>query len=137
MKLARALAILSLLAVTACGGALKYKVGGTTISPGSDAKITADVDESHATTALEIEATNLTPADRLIPDGKDYVVWTRKDDQSQWSRVGALALEDGGRTGKGKYTTPMTAFDLIITAEKDPNAASPSGKTIFEKRVQK
>ncbi len=137
MKLARAFVLFSVLSVAACGGPLKYQVPGSQLSPGSDAKIVAEVDESHGKTELEIEATNLTPAERLIEDGKAYVVWTRKDEQAQWSRVGALELEDDGRKGKGKFTTPETAFDLMITAEKDPSAASPSGKAVFEKRVQK
>lgn len=137
MHFARALVIGFLVGTTACSGTLKYKVGGTALSPGSDAKICADVKEDQAKTDIEIEATALTPPDRLLPDGKAYVVWTRRDDKAQWSRVGALDLEDGQRTGKGKFTTPDTAFDLIISVEKDPNAASPSGKTVFEKRVQK
>lgn len=135
MKWASTLAILSLL--VACSGTLKYQVGGTQLSPGADAKICADVNHSQGKTDLEIKATNLAPPDRLMPDGKTYVVWTRKDEQAQWSRVGALELEDDGRTGKGKFTTPMTAFDMIVSVEKDPSAAAPSGKTVFEKRVQK
>ena len=137
MKTIGSLALVLCLGVAACSGTLKYQVGGTQLSPGSDAKICADVDESHGKTDLEIKATNLTPPDRLLADGKAYVVWTRRDDKQQWNRVGALDLEDGDRTGKGKFTTPDTSFDLVVSVEKDPNAASPSGKTVFEKRVQK
>lgn len=134
---ARALAVAFGLALAACGGPLKYQVGGTQLSPGSDAKITADVDQDHGKTDLEIKATALTPPDRLMPDATAYVVWARKDDKAQWTRVGALDLEDEKRTGKGKFTVPEAAFDMIISVEKDPNAASPSGKTVFEKRIQK
>lgn len=137
MKLARVVALLALVSLSACGGTLKYQVGGTQLSPGSDAKIAADVDEKHGKTQLAIDATNLTPADRLLPDGKDYVVWVRKDDKAQWSRLGALELSDGGRAGKGTFTTPEIAFDMIVSVEKDAAAASPSGKTVFEKRVAK
>lgn len=137
MNLARTFVIASLMALAACGGPLKYQVPGSQLSPGSDAKITAAVDDSHGKTEIEVEATNLTPPDRLLPDGNSYVVWTRKDDKAQWSRVGALELSDENRKGKGKFTTPETAFDLIISVEKDATAASPSGKTVFEKRVQK
>ena len=137
MNLARALVIFSLATLAACGGPLKYQVGGSQLSPGSDAKIVADVDDSHGKTQLEIEATNLTPPERLLPDGTAYVVWTRKDEKAQWARLGALELSDENRKGKGTFTTPETGFDLIVSVEKDPNSASPSGKTVFEKRVQK
>lgn len=141
MNSARVWSILSLVVATgtlaACGGPLKYELRGSQISPGSDAKVVANVDDGHGKTELEIEAKNLTPPDRLLEDGKVFVVWTRKDDKAQWSRLGALETEDEGRTGKGRFTTPETAFDLVISAEKDAQAASPSGKTIFEKRVAK
>jgi hypothetical protein len=141
MKLGRSLAVAFALVVlsasSGCGGPLKYQLRGTQISPGADAKVVATVDEGHGKTDLEIDATNLAPPDRLIEDGKAFVVWARKDDKAQWQRLGALETDGDGRNAKGKFTTPEIAFDLIISAEKEATAASPSGKTLFEQRVQK
>jgi hypothetical protein len=136
MNFARACSVL-LLVLAACGGPLKYQLRGTQISPGADATVVAKVDDGLGKTELEIDAKNLAPPDRLLDDGKVFVVWARKDEKAQWSRLGALETEDEGRSGKGRFTTSETAFDLVISAEKDAQAASPSGKTVFEQRVSK
>lgn len=125
------------LALAACGGPLKYDVRGAELSPGSDAKVTAAVDEGRHVTELTIEAKNLTPPDRLIPNGTHFVVWVRKDSSAQWQRLGALELDGDKRNGEAKLTANETAFDLIISAEADASPGSPSGKTAFQQRVQK
>jgi len=134
----KALSVLALgLALAHCGGPLHFSVRGSELSPGSDAQVTAAVDEGRHVTDVELKATNLTPVDRLIPNGKAYVVWQRKDDKTPWSRAGALALDSDGRNGEAKLTVPETTFDLLISAEADASAASPSGKAVFSQRVQK
>jgi hypothetical protein len=123
--------------LTACGGPLKYEVKGSQLSPGSDARVHAEVDAARHVTEVEVEAKNLTPAERLVDGGNTYVIWARKSADAPWSRVGALALEDDGREGKAKLTVPETAFDLEISAESSPSVASPSGKIVFEQAVGK
>lgn len=132
----RFLLALGLLALSACGGPLKYEVRGTPLSPGSDAKVVAKVDPKRNVTQLDVKATNLTPPDRVIQGGTAYVVWTRKNSEIPWSRLGALELEDEGRTGGAALTVSESAFDLLISAEKTVAVAAPSGKTVFEQRVQ-
>jgi hypothetical protein len=51
-------------------------------------------------------------------------------------RVGALELTDDGRTGTAKLTVSEVAFDLQVSAEENAEVASPSGKAIFEQRVE-
>lgn len=126
---------LSLLA--ACGGPLRYQIRGSELSASSDAKITAAIDPGRNVTDLEIEATNLTPPDRLIPNGTMLVVWFRKDQSAQWQRLGALALDGDKRNGNGRFTANESAFDLIVSAEVDASPGSPSGKTVFQQRVEK
>ena len=138
MSIARRSQLLFLvLLLTACGGALKYELRGTQLSPGSDAKLVADVDEGRNVTQLELRATNLTPAERVLEGGTVYVVWQRRDANTPWSRVGGLELADGGRTGSATLSVAEIAFDLLISAEQAPTVASPSGKTVFEQRVAK
>lgn len=124
------------LTLTACAGALKYELRGTDLSPGSDAKLEAKVNNSRNLTELSVNATNLTPPNRVLKEGTTYVVWTRRDSKAQWVRLGALELTDDGRTGTATLTVSEVAFDLQISAEENAEVASPSGKTIFEQRVE-
>lgn len=123
--------------LTACGGTLKYDLRGTQLSPGSDAKLVANVDEGRNVTQLELRATNLTPAERILDGGTTYVVWQRRDSNTPWARLGALELSDGGRAGSATLSVAEVAFDLLVSAEQNPTVASPSGKTVFEQRVSK
>jgi hypothetical protein len=123
--------------LAACGGPLKYDMKGSQLSPGSDAHVVAEVDKDRNVTNVDIEAKNLTPAERLVDGGTTYVIWVRKAADGAWSRVGALALGSEGREGKAKLTVPETSFDLEVTAEAAPSVASPSAKVVFEQKVGK
>lgn len=124
------------LALAGCGGPLEYVVRGTEISAGSDAKITATVEKDKGMTTVVISATNVTPPSRLLEGGTLLVMWARKNDAAAWLRLGGLDYDEGARTAKGEKTVGETAFDLLVTAEKTVDAASPSGKIVFQQRVQ-
>jgi outer membrane lipopolysaccharide assembly protein LptE/RlpB len=124
------------LALAACGGALKYELRGTQLSPGSDARLEAKVDSARNLTQFELRAVNLTPPDRVLDNGTTYVVWTRRNSDVPWMRLGALELTDEGRAGSASLTVSEVAFDLLVSAEVNAEIASPSGKTLFEQRVQ-
>jgi hypothetical protein len=51
-------------------------------------------------------------------------------------RLGALELTDEGRAGNASLTVSEVAFDLLVSAEVNAEIASPSGKSLFEQRVQ-
>lgn len=129
--------LLLALALSACGGALNYDLRGTQLSPSSDAKLVAQIDESRNLTELELRASNLTPPDRLLEGGTTFVAWQRKSSETPWGRLGALELSDEGRSGVARLSVPEVAFDLLVSAEQDASVASPSGKTVFEQRVSK
>jgi hypothetical protein len=129
------LATVCLLVVSACGGALNYELRGSELSPGADANIVANVDVQRNLTKIDIKADHLTPADRVLDGGTTYLVWSRRDAGTPWMRLGALELEDEGRTGKATFTVSEVAFDLEISAEATPTVASPSNKTVFQQRV--
>lgn len=123
--------------LSACAGALKYNLKGTQLSPGSDARLVANIDEGRNVTQLDVRATNLTPADRILEGGTTYVVWQRRDSNTPWARLGALELADEGRTGSAILSVAETAFDVLVSVEQAPTVASPSGKAVFEQRVAK
>lgn len=127
----------ALIAVAAgCGGALKYQLQGSDLSPGADADLVADVDIQRNVTNIGLAVNHLTPAERVLEGGTAYVVWARRDDQVPWVRLGALELSDEGRKGAAKLTISETSFDLEVTAEQNATVASPSGKTVLSQRIQ-
>ncbi|AKU97590.1 hypothetical protein AKJ09_04254 [Labilithrix luteola] len=134
MKIASLVVCFSL-ALVACGGPLKYEVPSSARAPGADAKVLAKVQKDQSLTELEIEATNLAPPGRVTDGATAYVVWHRKDSGKAWTRSGGLAYNESDRKGKWTGTVPETAFDLVISAEKDASGGSPSGETVFSQHV--
>jgi hypothetical protein len=130
------LRLILILSLCACAGALKYELRGTELSPGSDAKLEAKVNNSRNLTQLDLKATNLTPPNRVLKACTTYVVQTRRDSHAAWVRLGALELDHDGRDGSASLTASEVAFDLQVGAEENAEVASPSGKTVFEQRVQ-
>jgi len=124
------------ISLAACGGTINYELRGTQLSPGSDGKLDAKIDTSRNLTQLELRASNLTPPDRVVEGGTSYVVWTRHTSATPWMRLGALELTDEGRAGNATLTVSEVAFDLLVSVEASVEVASPSGKTVFEQRVQ-
>lgn len=124
------------LAATACGG-LHYKVPATPKAAGADVDITADVNEDANITRLNIQVANLAPAARLSDGATEFVVWSRKDDDAKWTRVGALSYDEGDRIGAlAEASVPEASFDLVITVEKDASPESPSAEAIVSQRVE-
>lgn len=130
-----ALCALALLA--GCGGPLRYTVQGADKATGADVNIVADVDEGAAMTRLTIKAENLPPPDRIQGGGTTFVVWARKDGDAPWQRIGALQYDADDRVGElPEASVPLTAFELMITAEQKADAASPAPAVIASQLVQ-
>ncbi|MBI4955855.1 MAG: hypothetical protein HY908_27800 [Myxococcales bacterium] len=128
-------AVFALSALAACGGPLTYTLRGGDKAPDADAEIVARVDSGASMTRLTVEAEHLAPPDRVKGGSSLFVVWARAP-KAPWQRVGALEYDEGGRIGKLKEASvPMTAFELIITAESDSAAVQPSDVVIFSQGV--
>ena len=124
------------LLVAACGGPLQYQAKGTPAAAGADAKIIADVNSKTVITTVSIEAEFLAPPDRLMPGASSYVVWARKDTSSEWQRIGSLAYDAEKRTGSlPQATVPLTAFELVITAETQNSPKQPSPTVVIQQKV--
>jgi len=129
------LCLTSLLLLAACGGALNYQLKGSDLSPGADATVKAAVEPSRKLTRLDIAASNLSPAERLADGATTYVVWARPDFRTPWTRLGALSLSDGGRTGSATLTYSEINFELLVTAEPSPGVSDPSRMQVFKQHV--
>ena len=131
----RRVCIALLFVLVACGGPLKYRVASSGKAPGSDATIKADVSKDQHLTKLTIEALNLPPPDRVTVGTRIFIIWTRKNTEAQWARVGNLKYDAAARTGLFDGTVPEVDFDLQVTVEKDDGAASPSTDMVFSQHV--
>jgi hypothetical protein len=119
----------------ACGGALRYELKGSQLSPGADATINADVHKERNLTRMDVQAKNLAPAERIGEGATAYVVWARPNFRAQWSRLGALQLTADGRSGSATLTYAETNFDVIVTVEPDPQVATPSQMQLFKQHI--
>jgi hypothetical protein len=136
-KFVRAFSTAALLAtLAACGGPLRYQVQSSQRAPGADAEVVAHVNSGNNNTRLEIRASNLPPASRLLANGTVFMVWQRRNSSAPWARVGSLNYNEGSRTGVMSDTTvPETRFELQITAETDANVGSPSTHVVFQQNI--
>jgi hypothetical protein len=117
-------------------GTLKYNVPSSSVAPGADAKVTAEVKKKQHQTMLEVTATNLIPPSRVQPDGVQYVAWYRHDPSGAWSRIGTLDYDEDARKAILAGSVPETAFDLQISVEPGIPPTSPSPKILFSQRVE-
>lgn len=129
------LALVCLFAATGCA-TLKYQVASSSIAPGADAKVVAEVKKKQHQTLLEVEAVNLVPPNRVQADGVQYVAWYRPDPSGAWNRIGTLDYDEGERKGNLAGSVPETAFDLQISVEPEVPPTSPSPQILFSQRVQ-
>ncbi|MBZ5710596.1 hypothetical protein [Nannocystis pusilla] len=100
---------------------------------GSDAKIVAKKNKT-GTYAVTLDITNLAPPSRLDAEATAFVVWLVSGDLPA-VRAGTLAYDEGDRRGQLEASSPNAAFTVLITLEKDPTPASPSGKGILSAAV--
>lgn len=122
------------LASTACGGgAQTYQVVGSQRDPGAQGRIQVELIEggNHMVTAtLE----HMTPPERLGSGLTTFLMWFRTP-QGQSTMESRIEYDPETRTGRAYATTPQNNFVVIVTAERNPNATSPSENVIFTQRV--
>ena len=121
--------------VAACGGTLKYQVASSAKAPGADATLEAGISKDQHLTHLGVTAKNLPPPERVVAGTRIFVIWTRKNAEAQWERIGNLKYDASNRMGSFEGTVPEVDFDLQITVEKDDGAQSPAPDMVFSQHV--
>lgn len=124
--------LLALPFVVACGGPSEFAVVGTARSPGTDGTVTVDEAEG-GNRLVTVALTNVVPPDRLAQGLTKYSVWYIGTN-AQPVNAGDLAFDPEARTGRLTFTTPLTTFELRVTAER-PNASAPSEHIVVQRRV--
>lgn len=126
---------LAIMPLAACGGGPRnYTLRGTQRDPGSDARVQVETLDggNHLVT---LTATNVTPPDRIGTGNTVYLVWIRTPN-GQAQMESQLAYQPDQRTGRATITTPQRRFTLVVTAERDAAAATPSENVVLSQEVQ-
>lgn len=127
--------VLATMPLAACGGGPRnYTLRGTQRDPGSDARVQVETLDggNHLVT---LTATNVTPPDRIGTGNTVYLVWIRTPN-GQAQMESQLAYQPDQRTGRATITTPQRRFMLLVTAERDAAAATPSENVVLSQEVQ-
>ena len=105
----------------------------SSIVPAAAGKISYEHDRNR-NIKLEIKTKHLASPERLSPAKNSYVVWIRSND-GQTQNAGVLRI-NSDLEGSFTTTTPMKAFDVLITAEDSPSVSQPSGPEIMHGSIQ-
>jgi len=133
-SLAKAALFGLVLSTTAC--AQTYMLKGMQGAPGADGKITATVVSENTLTQLSIKVEHLAPPERLLAGSTSYIVWARRDSNSEWLRIAKLDYDPSSRKGTVDVATvPLTGFELAISAEQQDMPKSPSTTLVFTQKI--
>jgi hypothetical protein len=134
LDLAKVILLALALSAAACGQT--YMVKGMQGAPDADGKITAKVVTENTLTQISIKTEHLAPPERLLPGSSSYIVWARKDSNSDWIRIAKLDYDASNRKGGVEVATvPLTGFELAISAEQQDMPKSPSTMIVFTQKI--
>lgn len=84
---------------------------------------------------LVIDVHHLAAPDRIAPGATALVAWAQPSgDGAVPQNIGALRVNER-LEGELETVTPHRNFDLLITAEQSPMAASPSGSPLLKAHI--
>jgi len=129
-RLGGACGIALLLAVLAWGKT--YTMQTTPLEPGAVAKL--DVRANTGNTELILKAEHLAKTSLLSQPASNYVLWVQQPGHEP-ANEGVLRVDDSLK-GEVKATTTATRFTVLVTAEDDAKAQTPSGRVVLRADVQ-
>ena len=90
--------------------------------------------DKNGNTKVELKVEHLATPENLTPPRTAYVVWFKERDAEPMNQ----GLLKPGKNLKATFrsVTPLKTFDVLVTAESDPNTTSPGGSEIMRASVQ-
>lgn len=128
----RWVAWIAVLLVTALAWAREDKLENTGVAPAAQGKVVTGTDRN-GNTSVEVQVEHLANPQSLKPAKQTYLVWIQPSGQSA-QLLGALRVGDDLK-GSVKGSTPFTNFDVIITAEDQLKADTPSSTVVLKGNV--
>ena len=129
-RLGGACGIALLLAVLAWGKT--YTMQTSTLEPGAVAKL--DVKANTGNTEMILKVEHLAKPSLLSQPASNYVLWVQQPGHEP-ANEGVLRVDDSLK-GEVKATTTATRFTVLVTAEDDAKAQTPSGRVVLRADVQ-
>jgi hypothetical protein len=124
---------IALMAVTSVATAKKYPLTADKSVPAARGQVDVGRDKN-GNTKVEIEVEHLAAPENLTPPRSAYVVWFQERGSEPLNQGALKPNKSLKATFKG--TTPLKNFDVIVSAESDPNTKTPSGSEILRASVQ-
>ena len=128
-----ALLVGALLAVASVGWAKTYHMTSMTTVPGAAGEVNV-AKEKNGNIQIDVNVTHLAKPGQLTPSANSYVVWFQQEG-SQPQSQGQLKIGDDLK-GELKSTTTLHHFNVIITAETDLQAKTPSDEVVLRATAQ-
>jgi hypothetical protein len=127
------LALAGLTVLTSIGSAKKFPLTAAASVPAARGQVDVGHDKN-GNTKVEVKVEHLAAPENLTPPRSAYVVWFNERDVAPLNQ----GLLKPGKNLKATFqsVTPLKAFDVVITAESDPNTKSPAGPEIMRASVQ-
>ncbi len=93
-------------------------------------------EEKNGNTIVRLSVSNAPLVEDFRESAKIYVVWAQEPGGGRAFNLGALNVETGGK-GTIESLTPLSAFDIYLTAEGEAEARMPSGNRLLWASVAK
>lgn len=103
--------------------------------PASEGTVEATEGEN-GNTDIRILVKNLAQPGRVADGATTYVVWLRRNDESEPRNIGGMQVDDE-LVGSFRTSTPFKRFSVMITPEKNAQVRVPSHDAVFSSRVER
>ena len=127
------LVLVGLTVLTGIGNAKKFPLTAAPSVPAARGQVDVGQDKN-GNTKVELKVEHLATPENLTPPRTAYVVWFKERDAEPMNQ----GLLKPGKNLKATFrsVTPLKTFDVLVTAESDPNTKSPGGSEIMRASVQ-
>jgi hypothetical protein len=125
-------AMIALLLTTVLAWAKDDKLTNTGVAPAAQGTVSTGTDKN-GNTSVDIKVEHLAHPESLKPAKQNYLVWIQPSGQSA-QLLGALRVGDDLK-GELKGSTPAKSFQVLITAEDQTNAETPSSTVVLQGNV--
>jgi|SRR5215210_1831522 len=127
------LALAGLTVLPSIGSAKKFPLTAAPSIPAARGQVDVGHDKN-GNTKVEVKVEHLATPESLTPPRTAYVVWFKERDAEPLNQ----GLLKPGKDLKATFrsVTPLKAFDVLVTAESDPNTKSPGGSEVMRASVQ-
>lgn len=115
--------------LTACSGPAIYHMQSGERTAGAEGELSV-INDSNGNQVVDLTVAHLPRPSQLSEQMAIYTVWIQPAESGQYYNVGRLRLSDD-RTGNLVFTTPFSAYEMMVTAESKPTEMSPSDQVVL------